>query len=197
VDTRWSQTLANEIWGISLLSGNLHEKFSSVFHVTFILVKRPFRNKVTLWSSSMTRLVFLWWNFWAETTHFDLTFEVLYFRSYIRSCGQPVENWVIDDDPRSARWHLSNCEFIRGSATRNIPMSKCRDDNQRCCFQMDFHGITFILRHQPQRPTSLQAMWWLWCINAGWKNMKSCLIAALLAGSRSRFSQKIKFIDTS
>ncbi|CAK8695954.1 unnamed protein product [Clavelina lepadiformis] len=38
------------------------------------------------------------------------------------SCGQSVQEWEVEDDPKLLRWHRSNCDFINGTRTRNIPM---------------------------------------------------------------------------
>ncbi|XP_076817622.1 baculoviral IAP repeat-containing protein 2-like [Clavelina lepadiformis] len=38
------------------------------------------------------------------------------------SCGQSVQEWEVEDDPKLLRWHRSNCDIINGKDTRNIPI---------------------------------------------------------------------------
>ncbi|CAK8686351.1 unnamed protein product [Clavelina lepadiformis] len=39
------------------------------------------------------------------------------------SCGQSVQEWEAEDDPKLPRWHRSNCDIISGTDTRNIPIA--------------------------------------------------------------------------
>nr|CAB3225607.1 ZF(RING)-14 zinc finger protein [Phallusia mammillata] len=38
------------------------------------------------------------------------------------SCGLCCENWVFGDDVRSAQWHRSDCAFMRGGDSGNVPI---------------------------------------------------------------------------
>ena len=41
------------------------------------------------------------------------------------SCGILVENWEAEDDVRSSRWHLTDCKFIQGEDSGNVPIGMC------------------------------------------------------------------------
>jgi len=39
-------------------------------------------------------------------------------------CGLCVENWSMDDDVTSSRWHRDNCQMARGEECGNVPIGK-------------------------------------------------------------------------
>ncbi|CAK8682161.1 unnamed protein product [Clavelina lepadiformis] len=38
------------------------------------------------------------------------------------SCGQSIQEWEVEEDPKLLRWHRSNCDITNGSDTRNKPI---------------------------------------------------------------------------
>ncbi|CAK8679796.1 unnamed protein product [Clavelina lepadiformis] len=38
------------------------------------------------------------------------------------NCGQSVQEWEVEDDPKILRWHKSDCDIIHGTDTRNKPI---------------------------------------------------------------------------
>jgi len=41
------------------------------------------------------------------------------------SCGHCVENLESSDDMQVSTWHRSDCKFLRGQETENIPIGMC------------------------------------------------------------------------
>jgi len=36
-----------------------------------------------------------------------------------------LENWEAEDDVRSSRWHLTDCQFSQGEDSGNVPIGMC------------------------------------------------------------------------
>jgi len=61
-----------------------------------------------------------------------------------------VENWEAENDVRSSRWHLTDCQFIQGEDSGNVPIGM---------WVCDRRTYTLNLLHMFTLQNSLQCGW--------------------------------------